>query len=641
MDEDKSNELEIVNQISVGLIGIDNEKRIFLWNLWMEQNSALHSNEVIGETLNNIYPDAYQGRLLHAVELAFIQKMPSVLSNVFNRSVFPLFNSSQKLIQQSISVFPITVKNKSCCIIQITDVSASVAREKALERQVIERKKAEQAKSEFLASMSHEIRTPLNGVLGMLDLLKRDNLPPKTQEFVNVAYTSANALLFIVSDILDFSKIEAGKLDIEQRSFNIIVFLEEVVQLFVFTAQEKNVGLNLDTTELNVSCVIGDPNRIKQILMNLISNALKFTEVGEVTIKAKILTIDNQKVQFFCQVYDSGIGINEIHQSALFSPFKQADNSIALKYGGTGLGLSIAKQLCNLMGGEIEVESRIGEGSCFNFDIILAYQPEPVRKPLLKNKNVIIIGLNGTSLEILKSYLKYERAQVFTSSIDFDAFTLLKTKKDIDLLFLESGFYDQNLNIVVKFLKANKQKIEPILITPSYSETKGIDIFHTINQPIFRTKLIELIQHKLVSSISHKLTEFTKNELSILIVEDNPINQIVIKKILNKLGFECKIAKDGLDAIDILKNSKDDLFDIIFMDCKMPRLDGFETTEQIRQGKAGEAYQNVAIVALTANATHTEKEQCIKCGMNDFLTKPINIEKISQTLLACSKTKKI
>jgi len=633
-------ELEIINQISVGLIGIDADKKVFLWNVWMEQNSALHLKDVKDKTLNDIYPDSYQGRLLHAVEQVFSQRMPSVLSNVFNRSVFPLFNSSQKLIQQSINIFPIIVSNKTCCIIQISDVSAAVAREQALERQVIERKKAEQAKSEFLASMSHEIRTPLNGVLGMLDLLKRDNLPAKTQEFVNVAYTSANALLFIVNDVLDFSKIEAGKLDIEQIPFNIVDFLEEVVQFFALTAQEKNVGLNLDTTELNISLVIGDPNRIKQILMNLISNALKFTEVGEVIVKAKMLPIDEQQAQLVCQVHDSGIGINEMHQSALFTPFKQADSSIALKYGGTGLGLSIAKQLCNLMGGEIEVKSRIGEGSCFNFDIILAYRSEVITEPLLKDKNAIIIGLNDTSSDILKSYIQYEGAKVFSSTIDFDAFTLLKTKKNIDLLFLDCNFYEQHISLVVNFLKENKQKIEPILITPAYSEAKGVDIFHTINQPIFRTKLVELIQHKLVSSTDIELEAFPEDELSILVVEDNPINQIVIKEILKKLGFECKVAKDGLDAIDILQNSKNDIFDIIFMDCKMPRLDGFETTEQIRQGKAGEAYQNVQIVALTANAIHTEKDRCLKCGMNDFLTKPIDVEKLSQTLHAFSKAKK-
>jgi len=640
MKEGGFSELEIVNQISIGLIGIDDEKKIFLWNLWMAHNSALDSKKVIGKTLEDIYPEAYKGRLLQAVNLAFSQRMPSVLSNVFNRSVFPLYNTSQKLIQQSISIFPITVNDKACCIIQITDVSAAVARELALERQVVERKKAEQAKSEFLASMSHEIRTPLNGVLGMLDVLKRDHLPEKTKEFVNVAYSSANALLFIVNDVLDFSKIEAGKLDIEQANFDIIVFLEEVVQFFALTAQEKNVGLNLDTTELNIRSVIGDPNRIKQILMNLISNALKFTEVGEVTIKAKILSINDQQAQLVCQVHDSGIGINELHQAALFSPFQQADNSIALKYGGTGLGLSIARQLCHLMGGEIEVKSRIGEGSCFNFDIILAYKSEPVIKPLLENKNAIIIGLNNTSSDILKSYLKCEGAQVFSSTVDFDAFTLLKTKKDINLLFLESRFYDKHLSLVLQFLKANKLKIEPILITPSFSEVKGVDIFHTINQPIFRSKVIESIQHKLVSPKSNKFTELPYNDLSILVVEDNPINQMVIKEILKKLGYECKIAKDGVDAIDILQNSKECLFDIIFMDCKMPRLDGFEATEKIRQGKAGEAYQNVKIVALTANAIHTEKDRCLECGMNDFLTKPIDVEKLSQTLLEYPKFKK-
>ncbi|MBU2972674.1 response regulator [Pseudoalteromonas sp. C2R02] len=639
MADNEFNELEIVNQISVGLIGIDQDKKVFLWNAWMEQNSALHLKDVKGKALNDIYPDSYQGRLLHAVEQALSQRMPSVLSNVFNRSVFPLYNFSHQLIQQSINIFPINIKDKPCCIIQITDVSAAVAREQALERQVLERKKAEQAKSEFLASMSHEIRTPLNGVLGMLDLLKREDIPEKTLGFVNVAYSSANALLYIVNDVLDFSKIEAGKLDIEQIPFEIVTFLEDVVQFFALTAQEKNVSINLDTSDLNITHVIGDPNRIKQILMNLIANALKFTEVGEVLIKVKILPINSQQAQLVCQVHDTGIGITDAHQSTLFSPFKQADNSIALKYGGTGLGLSIARQLCNLMGGEIEVKSQIGEGSCFSFDVILSYEPEPFNPLILNGKSAIIIGLSDTCSNILKAYLQYQGSEVFISTVDFDAFTLLKTKHNVDWIFIEYNFYNKYLNLVEQFISQNESWIKPVLVSPAYSKHSQSDVYYSINQPIFKSEILELIYNEPIDDFVESYVVPDKIQLAILVVEDNPINQIVIKEILSKLGFDCTLAKDGIEAIEVLLNSNETVFDIIFMDCKMPRLDGFETTEQIRQGKAGQAYQNVQIVALTANAIHTERDRCLDSGMNGFLTKPINVEKLNHTLQDCLNQK--
>jgi len=394
------------------------------------------------------------------------------------------------------------------------------AREQSLELALIKAQDASNAKSQFLASMSHEIRTPMNGVIGMLHLLKKESLSEKQNHYIQVAKSSADSLLSLINDILDVSKIEAGKLDIEIINFDIHRLFSNIASTMSHRIQSPELALTLDIDGIKNQVVQGDPNRIQQIIINLVGNAIKFTRHGEITIHAVLNSVDHHadkinnsanKLQLQCDITDTGIGISNDKLNQLFDSFTQADSSTTREYGGTGLGLSIVKQLCQIMGGDVKVTSELGQGSQFSFTINL--------------------GLSDNSL-------------------------VLQDKK-----YNTEGSHN-------KFKHHEHQRV--------------------------------------------------------LLVEDNAINQLVAAGILENLGIHTDIAEDGLEAIDSLRQARDNDYSLIFMDCQMPIMDGFTATKNIRKGDAGERYRDIPIVAMTANAMHGDREKCIQAGMNDYLAKPID-----------------
>jgi signal transduction histidine kinase/CheY-like chemotaxis protein len=389
-----------------------------------------------------------------------------------------------------------------------------------------EAKKANQAKSEFLANMSHEIRTPMNGIYGMLELLNNDELTKKQHENVQIALISSNNLLKIINDILDFSKIEAGKLTLERIDFNLVAMLEEVAQVMRNLAENKSINLILDTSQITSNWVSSDPLRIKQVILNVIGNAIKFTDSGKICIDARI--IDNaQGSVFICSITDTGLGIEENKINTIFGSFNQADTSITRHYGGTGLGLSISKRLCNMLGGDITVTSELGVGSCFTINLPL---------------------------------------------------TLCKQEK-------------------LSVSQNHKDKISDNILAESFSP---------------------------------KWSKDTK----ILLVEDNRINQVVAKQVLQHFNLSCDIANNGAEAIAKLKVS-DHIkmpYTIVLMDCQMPVMDGYEATTNIRSGECGALHQHVPIIAMTANAMAGDRQKCLDAGMSDYFTKPIDQEAILKIL---------
>ncbi|MCW9000138.1 MAG: response regulator [Kangiellaceae bacterium] len=525
---------------------------------------------------------------------------------------------------------------------------------------------ANKAKSEFLASMSHEIRTPMNGVIGMLGLMLNNELSQAQIQRAKVAQSSAQSLLSLINDILDFSKVEAGKIELEFLDFNLRDTLNEIAKSMMFKASENDVEILLDVNEVTHSLVNGDPGRIRQIIVNLIGNAIKFSAHGEVLLKASLTEIEKGKVNFVCKVIDSGIGIPEHKIDDLFSSFTQADSSTTRKYGGTGLGLAICKKLVELMQGKISVSSKEGEGSCFEFNLILNTSEKSI--PVLprvdvSQLNVLIIDDSETNREIFKSQLNQWGARVTLAQDSLTALSIC-TRSEVrpfDIILLDMNMPDTSGINLAKKLKAlpNLESMRIILMTStpdlvSMQELRRVGISACFVKPVSDGELFEALRVVGASSAAELESSpmVTKSYLStlpaeplvkeekvaevkwpvnsrVLLVEDNHVNQLVAEGILEEVGLKCDVACNGIEAIDKLNRlAPAENYSLILMDCEMPELDGYETTIRIRNGTVGEKFTAIPIIAMTAHAMQGAREKCLSCGMNDYIAKPIEAEEL-------------
>ena len=532
------------------------------------------------------------------------------------------------------------------------DISESKKYEEDL---LIAKEQAEQgakSKSEFLASMRHEIRTPMNGVLGMLSLLKKESLSIEQARKVSTAKNSAESLLTLINDILDFSKIEAGKIDLEIIDFNMLLLLEDLVAMMVFKAEEKGIEFILDTSDLEQELVKGDPGRIRQIITNLVGNAIKFTNEGEVILKVSNHRSESGGTCFHCKIIDSGIGIHEDQQKKLFEKFTQADASTTRKYGGTGLGLSISKSLCELMHGEIFVESELKKGSCFRFTLNLCDSEEAsILIPRIDTKSLTFLLLikNIKSRESLSNLLEKSGATVIAPSIEADGLAVLESYKgnEFDVGFVDIKLLDktcdQAANDIRQELGLNDLKLvlmSSVKVPKTLSDVRQLGFDTYFNKPATLSSIFDSLAamfkdskkyHHIVqdyfdsqSHISELTTHAWPDKTRLLLVEDNQINQMVAKSMLQDMGLDADIAGDGQEALRQLKENQFEPYTLILMDCQMPVMDGYKATENIRMGEAGEIYKNIPIIAMTANAMQGDKEKCIRAGMSEYLSKPVD-----------------
>lgn len=538
----------------------------------------------------------------------------------------------------------------------LTDISE---RKKYEEEIINARKEAENAlktKAEFLATMSHEIRTPMNAVIGMSGLLMETELTEEQREFADTIRLSGDHLLTIINDILDFSKIESERLILEEQPFELSTCIEDVYDLMGPRALAKRLDLLYQIDAQIPHIIVGDVTRLRQILGNLVSNAIKFTDFGEVFTTVDLIKRDGDDLTLSFSVKDTGIGIHDEKKKKIFEAFSQADSSTTRRYGGTGLGLAISKKLVEMMHGNIWVESDFGKGATFHFTINVKASKQQITKlyqsghiPEIKNKRLLIVDDNKTNRNILVQQAKSWGMIADAYESAHEVLEVLKTSKIYDLAILDMLMPDMDgLELGKKIKEIKERENLPMIMLTSVGNLKEYkdptdNIFaEYIAKPIKKNEMFNILVKVLTNSAvtfgrEHTETKLDKNlavklPLKILVAEDNLINQKLAVRLLQQMGYSADVASNGLEVLEALNRQH---YEIVFMDIQMPEMDGLEATKHILKNRKLELRPK--IIAMTANVMQGDREICIEAGMNDYIGKPILIEEVQRALIKWGK----
>jgi len=651
----------IIHDMPNGLMILDHQGRIKQTNTYISTLFSLSSNDLLGQIFTDLCHQILQDETAKKLSKEQLKsKFAGECSILINGDAFPV-NLAITEIKQS--------NDHTEILVMLHDIRQQKILESERETALVKAEESAQLKSEFLASMSHEIRTPMNGVLGLLRLLLNEPLTEHQKHYVTLALSSADTLLTLINDILDFSKIEADKLSLEEVDFNIGALLGDFSESIAHRAQEKGLELVLDQSGITQSHVKGDPNRFKQILTNLVGNAIKFTSSGEVVIQASMEALDNKYLRCSFSISDTGVGIAKDKIDSLFDAFVQADASTTRKYGGTGLGLAIANRLCLKMSNNpIQVESIIGEGSCFKFDLDFSISPQSntvIPEVALEQVNILIVDDNQHSSQAITNQLSCWEANVMQVADGERALRLLQAADTFQIVIIDRDMpYMDGCELAKAIHDDAKLKTKPLIMMTSIKPHDGenneyfsnIGVCTSFPKPATLSDLSNATALALKSKqtqtemptappSSQETDHIELAQARILLVDDVMVNQLIGATLLKEYDCIVDVAENGIEALGALNkpsrnnsssSSTSSPYQLILMDCQMPEMDGYEATRQIRASAGGSQYAQIPIIAMTANAMKGDKEHCLEAGMNDYISKPIDpdtlIEKVKYWL---------
>lgn len=636
----------LIKTTPIGIVAIDQNDLVQMCNPAFEHLFRYREQDIVGKPLSSLLSppelreevDRNRSRLQHGAAIhAVTRRMRSdgSLVDVEGHSV-PLHRDGKHVGG----------------VVLYQDITERKLAEEALLRAKEGAETANRAKSEFLANMSHEIRTPMNAIMGMTELVLDSDLNPEQREYLNLAKTSADALLGLINDILDYSKIEAGKLDIDSVEFNLSDCLGDTMRTLSLRAHQKGLELAFEIDPDVPEALIGDPGRLRQIVINLVGNAIKFTERGEVILAVCVEERQETDVVLHFTVTDSGIGIPVEKQSAIFEAFRQADGSMTRKYGGTGLGLTISSRLVEMMGGRVRVESEIDKGSRFHFTARFQVQTHSSRTAiprdpeLLRDTRVLVVDDNATNRQILAKLLTNWNMNPVTAESGAAAIVLLSEAKGLGrsfpLILLDAQMPGMDGFALAEYIKRHPDFRAATVMMLSSAGQRGdaircreLGVAAYLTKPVRQEELIDAILTALGTRrerpselvTRHSLRE-SRSRLRILLAEDNPVNQLVATRMLEKCGHAVTIASDGKRALAAVAT---DTFDLVFMDVQMPEMNGLEATRAIRETEKL-TDRHIPIFAMTAHAMKGDEERCLSAGMDGYVTKPIRTEQLQEIL---------
>lgn len=660
----------LVNICPIAVVRTDDDIKIVACNPAFEQLFGYTQAEILGRNLDELVsPPEYQGEAMRYTSQAREEKIAI-------HAITRRWRKDHTLVDVEVLGAPVVVAGQRvgnfAFYLDITERKQAM---EAIEQARAAAEAANEAKSAFLAMMSHEIRTPMNAIIGMTGLLLDTELTGEQREYAETVRSSSEALLTIINDILDFSKIEAGKLELEQQSFELRECVESALDLVAARASEKNLDLAyfLDESgndnEQVPAAVYGDVTRLRQVLVNLLSNAVKFTPHGEVVLSVQARRADDVKLvgekrrsgqlpalyELHFAVRDTGIGISEEDQSRLFRSFSQVDASTTRRYGGTGLGLAISKRLVELMGGTMWVESQPGRGSTFHFTMLAQAATTGVRpyqepeQPHLDGRRVLVVDDNATNCTILLAQTRSWGMLPTACASGQEAIAQVQAGATFDVAILDMQMPEMDGVMLAEHLgKLPSTRNLPIILFTSLGrrevETRGVEFAALLHKPIKPSQLYNVLlalftaqEQEQVARPALKPGEVRNMHfdaslgqrlpLRLLLAEDNTVNQRLALRLLERMGYRADVAANGLEVLEAVQRQH---YDVILMDVQMPEMDGLEATRLIRQSQAAE--QRPRIVAMTANAMQGDREECLAVGMDDYLTKPIQINALQEVL---------